>query len=42
MAREHYLDVVVVVFANHAYRILNIELARTKSGDAGPKGAPVV
>jgi acetolactate synthase-1/2/3 large subunit len=36
MAREN-LDVVVVVFANHAYRILNIELARTKSGDAGPR-----
>ncbi|MGD0762877.1 MAG: acetolactate synthase large subunit [Roseiarcus sp.] len=36
MAREN-LDVVVVVFANHAYRILNIELARTKSGVPGPR-----
>ena len=36
MVREN-LDVVVVVFANHAYRILNIELARTKSGNAGPQ-----
>jgi len=35
MAREG-LDVVTVVFANHAYRILNIELARTRSGNAGP------
>lgn len=30
------LDIVTVVFANNAYRILNIELARTKSGNAGP------
>jgi acetolactate synthase-1/2/3 large subunit len=36
MVREQ-LDVTVVVFANHAYRILNIELARTKSGNAGPQ-----
>ena len=36
MVREN-LDVVVVIFANHAYRILNIELARTKSGNAGPE-----
>jgi acetolactate synthase-1/2/3 large subunit len=36
MAREN-LDVVVVVFANHAYRILDIELARVKSGGAGPR-----
>jgi len=35
MAREG-LDVTTVVFANHAYRILNIELSRTRSGDAGP------
>jgi acetolactate synthase-1/2/3 large subunit len=35
MAREG-LDVTVVVFANHAYRILNIELMRTRSGEAGP------
>ena len=36
MVREN-LDVVTVIFANHAYRILNIELARTKSGNAGPQ-----
>jgi acetolactate synthase-1/2/3 large subunit len=34
MAREG-LDITVVVFANHAYRILNIELQRTRSGEAG-------
>ncbi len=34
LAREK-LDVTVVVFANRAYRILNIELARTQSGEAG-------
>lgn len=36
MAREG-LDVVTVIFANHAYRILNIELTRTRSGQAGPQ-----
>jgi acetolactate synthase-1/2/3 large subunit len=36
MAREG-LDVVTVIFANHAYRILNIELSRTRSGQAGPQ-----
>ncbi len=35
IAREG-LDVVTVVFANAAYRILNIEFARTRSGNAGP------
>ncbi len=35
MAREG-LDVTTIVFANHAYRILNIELSRTRSGAAGP------
>lgn len=35
IAREG-LDVVTVVFANHAYRILTIELMRTGAGDAGP------
>ena len=35
IAREG-LDVTTVVFANGAYRILNIELARTRSGQAGP------
>jgi len=36
MAREG-LDILVVIFANHAYRILNIELSRTRSGHAGPQ-----
>ena len=36
MARER-LDVVVIVCANRAYQILNIEFARTKSGDQGPQ-----
>lgn len=35
MAREH-ADVVTVVFVNHSYRILNIELARTGAGNPGP------
>jgi acetolactate synthase-1/2/3 large subunit len=35
MVRED-LDVTVVIFANHAYRILNIEFARTGSGKPGP------
>jgi acetolactate synthase I/II/III large subunit len=35
IAREG-LDVLTVVFANHAYRILNIELARTGAGNPGP------
>ncbi len=34
MAREK-LDIVTIVFVNHAYRILNIELQRTGAGDAG-------
>jgi len=36
MAREG-LNVVTVIFANHAYRILNIELSRTRSGNPGPQ-----
>ncbi|MBI1405438.1 MAG: acetolactate synthase large subunit [Caulobacter sp.] len=35
IAREE-LDVTTVVFANHAYRILGIELGRTGAGNAGP------
>jgi acetolactate synthase-1/2/3 large subunit len=35
LAREN-LDVTVVVFANHVYRILNIEMGRTGSGNPGP------
>ncbi|WP_300578599.1 acetolactate synthase large subunit [Phenylobacterium sp.] len=38
IAREN-LDVTVVVFANHAYRILNIELGRTGAGEAGPSAS---
>ena len=35
-ARES-LDVTTVIFANHSYAILNIELARVGAGEAGPK-----
>jgi acetolactate synthase-1/2/3 large subunit len=35
MAREN-LDVLTIVFVNHAYRILRIELARTGAGNPGP------
>ena len=35
MAREG-ANVVNVVFVNHSYRILNIELARTGAGNPGP------
>lgn len=35
MAREQ-ADVVTVVFVNHSYRILNIELYRTGAGNPGP------
>jgi acetolactate synthase-1/2/3 large subunit len=41
MAREG-LDVTTVVFANHAYRILGIELSRTQSGEAGPLASRLV
>lgn len=34
MAREN-LDIVTIVFVNHAYRILNIELSRTGAGEPG-------
>ena len=36
MAREH-LDVTVVILANRRYRILDIEMARTRSGAIGPR-----
>ena len=36
MAREN-LDITVVIFANHTYRILNIEMERTGAGKAGPQ-----
>ncbi|MBO9706864.1 MAG: acetolactate synthase large subunit [Caulobacter sp.] len=35
LAREA-LDVTVVIFANHAYRILGIEMGRTGGGEPGP------
>jgi acetolactate synthase-1/2/3 large subunit len=35
MAREH-LDVLVIIFANRSYRILNVELTRTGAGNPGP------
>jgi acetolactate synthase-1/2/3 large subunit len=35
MARET-LDVTVVVFVNHSYRILNVEMTRTGAGAPGP------
>lgn len=38
MVREN-LDVTVVVFANHTYRILNVEMTRTGAGQAGPQAA---
>jgi acetolactate synthase-1/2/3 large subunit len=41
IAREG-LDVTAVVFANHAYRILNIELWRTGAGEAGPAAAKLL
>jgi acetolactate synthase-1/2/3 large subunit len=41
MAREG-LDVTTVVCANHAYRILGIELSRTLSGAAGPMASTLV
>lgn len=36
MAREK-LNVVVVLFANRRYRILEVEMARTRSGPVGPR-----
>ena len=33
------LDVTVVIFANHAYRILGIELGRTAAGKPGQAAA---
>lgn len=35
MAREN-LDVTIVVFSNHSYRVLHIEMERTGGGQAGP------
>ena len=41
MAREQQ-DVTVVVFANHSYRILNIEMGRTGSGNPGPSASKLL
>ncbi len=41
MAREN-LDVTTVVFANHSYRILNIEMGRTGAGNAGPSASKLL
>lgn len=41
MAREN-LDVTAIVFANNTYRILNIEMARTGAGQAGPQAAKLL
>jgi acetolactate synthase I/II/III large subunit len=41
LAREN-LDVTVVIFANHTYRILGIEFTRTGSGDPGPAAASLL
>jgi acetolactate synthase-1/2/3 large subunit len=41
LAREQ-LDVTVVVFANHTYRILGIELGRTGAGAPGPAASSLL
>jgi acetolactate synthase-1/2/3 large subunit len=41
MAREQ-LDITVVVFANHTYRILGVELARTGAGAPGAAAASLL
>jgi len=41
LAREN-LDVTVVVFANHTYRILGIELGRTGAGAPGPAASSLL
>jgi acetolactate synthase-1/2/3 large subunit len=41
IAREQ-LDVTTVVFANHAYRILNIEMGRTGAGNPGPAASKLL
>jgi acetolactate synthase-1/2/3 large subunit len=41
IAREN-LDVTVIVFANHIYRILGVELARTGAGEPGPSAASLL
>jgi acetolactate synthase-1/2/3 large subunit len=41
LAREN-LDVTVVIFANHSYRILGIELGRTGAGNPGPAASKLL
>ena len=41
MARED-LDVTVIIFANHTYRILGVELTRTGAGDPGAAAASLL
>lgn len=41
MAREE-LDIVTVVFVNHSYRILQIELYRTGAGNPGPTASSML
>ena len=41
LAREN-LDVTVVIFANHAYRILGVELSRTGAGKPGAAAASLL
>ena len=41
LAREN-LDVTVVIFANHTYRILGIELGRTGAGAPGPAASSLL
>jgi acetolactate synthase-1/2/3 large subunit len=41
MAREQ-LDILTIVFVNHAYRILRIELQRTGAGDPGRAAADML
>ncbi|HEY8616746.1 acetolactate synthase large subunit [Phenylobacterium sp.] len=41
MVREN-LDITVVVFANHTYRILNVEMTRTGAGQAGPSASKLL
>jgi acetolactate synthase-1/2/3 large subunit len=40
-AREK-LDVTTIVFANRAYKILGVELARVGAGEAGPKAREMI
>ena len=41
MARER-LPIVTVIFANHSYRILNIEMGRTGAGQPGPTASAML